>query len=294
MKDLWQMPFADTAEPINLISMLHRIASMIVALKLLTRPSKHRKQISPVSGSKQLFARKLSSWRSKRHVFGLGGPRQYLKQVFEWVWVWHCDTTFRRSFWRCVANDPLSTGISRTEHGWWVFEGTDRAGSGSSVTEFEIVSSETLEAACQSQYLTLLCSMPVFLFHLGSTHPQPNPDQHMAVECTSTLSFNTHSTLYTGGMPHRLNSISRRHLWTAVCSLIDGSEKLPRVSLVCMCNAHWCVVGSNLHSSILFKYHLSFAGRLRSTQGMLATPLKITKLYVDIYLFALLNFFQVC
>jgi hypothetical protein len=24
----------------------------------------------------------------------------------------------------------------------------------------------------------------------------------------------------------------------AVCSLIDGSEKLPRVSLVCMCNAH--------------------------------------------------------
>jgi hypothetical protein len=39
------------------------------------------------------------------------------------------------------------------------------------------------------------------------------------------LKFHKPQTLMNGGL-------------LAVGSLIDGSEKLPRVSLVCMCNAH--------------------------------------------------------
>jgi hypothetical protein len=49
----------------------------------------------------------------------------------------------------------------------------------------------------------------------GSTHRGHAPP----------LKFHKPQTLLNGGL-------------LAVCSFIDGSEKLPRVSLVCMCNAH--------------------------------------------------------
>jgi hypothetical protein len=58
-----------------------------------------------------------------------------------------------------------------------------------------------------------------------------------------------HSPDVTGGTPHHLKSISHRRLWMAVCSLIDGSENC---LVFLSCNDHWCVVGSNLSSGILF------------------------------------------
>jgi hypothetical protein len=64
------------------------------------------------------------------------------------------------------------------------------------------------------------------------------------------------STYWGSSSRESTHSRGSQRLWTAVCSLIDGSEKLPRVSLMCICNAHWCVVGSNLHNSILFTFHL--------------------------------------
>lgn len=51
-------PFADAPEPINLMSMLHRMSSNIVSLKLFTIPSRQRSSSSPVEESKVLAEQK--------------------------------------------------------------------------------------------------------------------------------------------------------------------------------------------------------------------------------------------
>jgi hypothetical protein len=84
-----------------------------------------------------------------------------------------------------------------------------------------------------------------------------------------------HCYLYIGGMPHRLKSISRRHLLMAGCSQVARllmAQRNCRAFPSCACVMHIDVERVQTCGAAFFlKYHILFSGRLRNTQGMLTT-----------------------